>query len=163
MDFLDELEQDEYRGIRWLVEEILSIMNTLDLAALHEDLAFTKRQGRPFRTTEEERLLFAKDPYVYFYEDFLKAYDKATRKARGVYYTPPPVVNFIVRAVNDILKDSFGIGQGLADRRRVTVLDFATGTGTFLLEVLATDIRDGIRGCPRPSRKRARPEKPVRL
>ena len=148
VDFLDELEQDEYRGIRWLVEEILSIMNTLDLAALHEDLAFTKRQGRPFRTTEEERLLFAKDPYVYFYEDFLKAYDKATRKARGVYYTPPPVVNFIVRAVNDILKDSFGIGQGLADRRRVTVLDFATGTGTFLLEVLQQifeTVSEGVR------------------
>ena len=136
VDFLDELEQAEYRGIKWLVEEILSIMNALDLAALHEDLAFTKRQGRPFRTTEDERLLFAKDPYVYFYEDFLKAYDKATRKARGVYYTPPPVVNFIVRAVHDILKNSFGIGRGLADHKRVTVLDFASGTGTFLLEVL---------------------------
>jgi len=148
VDFLDELEQDEYRGIKWLVEEILSILNTLDLAALHEDLAFTKRQGRPFRTTEDERLLFAKDPYVYFYEVFLKAYDKATRKARGVYYTPPPVVNFIVRAVNDILKDSFGIGHGLADRRRVTVLDFATGTGTFLLEVLQQifeTVSEGVR------------------
>ena len=136
VDFLDELEQDEYRGVKWLVEEILSILNTLDLAALHEDLTFTKRQGRPSRTTEEDRLLFAKDPYVYFYEDFLKAYDKATRKARGVYYTPPPVVNFIVRAVHDILKNSFGIGRGLADHKRVTVLDFASGTGTFLLEVL---------------------------
>ncbi len=44
--------------------------------------------------------------------------------------------NFIVRAVNDILKDTFGIADGLADRKRVTVLDFATGTGTFLLEIL---------------------------
>ena len=148
VDFLDELEQDEYRGVKWLVEEILSILNTLDLAALHEDLAFTKRQGQPSRATEDERLLFAKDPYVYFYEDFLRAYDKATRKARGVYYTPPPVVNFIVRAVHDILKDSFGISQGLADRKRVTVLDFATGTGTFLLEVLQQifeTVSEGIR------------------
>ena len=136
VNFLDELDQDEYRGIRWLVEEILSIMNALDLTAIHEDLAFTKRQGRLFAPTEDERLLFAKDPYVYFYEDFLKAYDKDTRKGRGVYYTPPPVVNFIVRAVHDILKVTFGITQGLADRKRVTVLDFATGTGTFLLEVL---------------------------
>ena len=136
VNFLDELDQDEYRGIRWLVEEILSIMNALDLTAIHEDLAFTKRQGRQSAPTEDERLLFAKDPYVYFYEDFLKAYDKDTRKGRGVYYTPPPVVNFIVRAVNDILKDTFGIAHGLADRKRVTVLDFATGTGTFLLEVL---------------------------
>ena len=136
VNFLDELDQDEYRGIRWLVEEILSIMNALDLTAIHEDLAFTKRQGRQSAPTEDERLLFAKDPYVYFYEDFLKSYDKDTRKGRGVYYTPPPVVNFIVRAVNDILKDTFGIAHGLADRKRVTVLDFATGTGTFLLEVL---------------------------
>ena len=136
VNFLDELELDEYQGIRWLVEEILSIMNTLDLTAIHEDLAFTRPRGRQSASNEDERLLFAKDPYVYFYEDFLNAYDRATRKSRGVYYTPPPVVNFIVRAVNDILKDTFGIGPGLADRKRVTVLDFAAGTGTFLLEVL---------------------------
>ncbi len=148
VNFLDELDQDEYQGIRWLVEEILSIMNALDLTAIHEDLAFTKRQGRQSAPTEDERLLFAKDPYVYFYEDFLKAYDKDTRKGRGVYYTPPPVVNFIVRAVNDILKDTFGIAHGLADRKRVTVLDFATGTGTFLLEVLQQifeTVSEGIR------------------
>ncbi|MBM4300367.1 MAG: hypothetical protein FJ121_02390 [Deltaproteobacteria bacterium] len=136
VDFLDELDREEYRDIKWLIEEILSIMNNLDLAALREDLAFSKRQGRLFPQTEEERLLFAKDPYVYFYEGFLKAYDKDMRKSRGVYYTPPPVVNFIVRAVNDILKSTFGIHAGLADRKRVTVLDFATGTGTFLLEVM---------------------------
>jgi len=136
VDFLDELDREEYRLIKWLIEEILSIMNNLDLAALREDLAFSKRQGRLFPQSEEERLLFAKDPYVYFYEGFLKAYDKDMRKSRGVYYTPPPVVNFIVRAVHDILKNTFGIQAGLADRQRVTVLDFATGTGTFLLEVM---------------------------
>ena len=84
---------------------------------------------------EEEHRLFERDPFIYFYEDYLKAYDKETRKGRGVYYTPPPVVNFIVRAINDILKESFGIKEGLADNNRVTVLDFACGTGTFLLEV----------------------------
>jgi len=136
VDFLDELDKEEYQQIKWLVEEILSMMNNLDLAALQEDLAFSKRQGRLFAQTEEERLLFAKDPYVYFYEGFLKAYDRHMRKSRGVYYTPPPVVNFIVRALNDILQSMFGIKDGFADRKRVTVLDFATGTGTFLLEVL---------------------------
>jgi hypothetical protein len=146
--FLDELDKEEYRQIKWLIEEILSIMNTLDLAALQEDLAFSKRQGRLFLQTEEERLLFAKDPYVYFYEGFLKAYDKEMRKSRGIYYTPPPVVNFIVRSVNDILKTTFGIKDGLADRKRVTVLDFATGTGTFLLEVfqqILEVVPDGLR------------------
>jgi predicted helicase len=65
----------------------------------------------------------------------LRAYDKETSKSRGVYYTPPPVVNFIVRAIDDILKKTFEIPEGLADHNRVTVLDFACGTGTFLLEV----------------------------
>ncbi len=146
VDFLDELDKEEYRLIKWLIEEILSIMNNLDLAALREDMAFSKRQGRLFRQTEEERLLFAKDPYVYFYEGFLKAYDKDMRKSRGVYYTPPPVVNFIVRAINDILKSTFAITAGLADRKRVTVLDFATGTGTFLLEVMQQILEETSEG-----------------
>ena len=84
---------------------------------------------------EEEHRLFERDPFIYFYEDYLKAYDPGMRESRGVYYTPPPVVNFIVRAVDDILKDGFGISDGLADHKRVTLLDFACGTGTFLLEV----------------------------
>ncbi|MGH6795063.1 MAG: type ISP restriction/modification enzyme, partial [Methylocella sp.] len=61
------------------------------------------------------------------------------------YYTPPPIVNFIVRAVDDILKESFGIPGGLADHKRVTVLDFACGTGTFILEVFQR-IFDNIGG-----------------
>jgi Type ISP C-terminal specificity domain/N-6 DNA Methylase len=148
VNFLDELEKDQYLLAKQPVDEILSIMNTLDLRAIHEDLAFTKGQGKLLENMEEERLLFAKDPYVYFYEDFLKAYDKETKKKRGVYYTPPPVVNFIIRAVNDLLKDTFGISKGLAERRRVTVLDFATGTGTFLIEVLQQifeNVSEGIR------------------
>ncbi|MDE0405439.1 MAG: N-6 DNA methylase [Nitrospira sp.] len=148
VNFLDELEQDEYRKVKWLVEEILSIFDTLDLTAIHENLAFVPRQGRLYPPTEEERLLFAKDPYVYFYEDFLKAYDKATSKARGVYYTPRPVVNFIVRAINDLLKDTFSINKGLAAHKHVTVLDFAAGTGTFLLEILHQifeSVSEGIR------------------
>lgn len=136
VNFLDELEKPEYSRIKWLIEEILSIMNTLNLPKILEGLHFTKRQGRLIEETEEERLIFAKDPYVYFYEDFLKAYDAKMRKARGIYYTPPPVVNFIIRGINDILRDVFDIKTGLADRKRVTVLDFATGTGTFLLEVV---------------------------
>jgi len=138
VDFLNELDKDEYRDVRWVVEEVLSIVNGLKLAEIHEDLSFRGRKAisRKVRAgDEEEHRLFERDPFIYFYEDYLKAYDKDTRKARGVYYTPPPVVNFIVRAVDDILKDSFGIMDGLADHKRVTVLDFACGTGTFLLEV----------------------------
>ncbi|MGH6816935.1 MAG: type ISP restriction/modification enzyme [Hyphomicrobiaceae bacterium] len=140
VDFLAELERDEYREIRWVIEEVLSIVNGLDVAAIHEDLSFHRREaiGRKVRAgdeEEEEHRLFERDPFTYFYEDYLKAYDPAMRKGRGVYYTPPPIVNFIVRAIDDILKQNFGIRDGLADHRRVTLLDFACGTGTFLLEV----------------------------
>src|SRR5712692_3152958 len=138
VDFLTEIEKEEYRDVRCVVEEVLSIVNGLNLPAILEDLSFRQRKAisRKVRASdEEEHRLFERDPFIYFYEDYLKAYDPAMRESRGVYYTPPPIVNFIVRAVDDILKDSFAIADGLADHQRVTVLDFACGTGTFLLEV----------------------------
>ena len=137
--FLDALDHPDYAGIRWVVDEVLSIVNGLKLAAITEDLSFRNRKpsARDAKAhSEAEWRLFSKDSFIYFYEDFLKAYDAGTRKGRGVYYTPPPVVSFIVRAVHDILKDTFAIPSGLADRERVTVLDFACGTGTFLVEVM---------------------------
>jgi predicted helicase len=114
-------------------------VNGLDIRAIHEDLPFKHRKAISCKVRardEEEHSLFERDPFIYFYEDFLGKYDATMKKARGVYYTPPPVVNFIVCAVDDILKETFGIAQGLADYKRVTVLDFACGTGTFILEVL---------------------------
>jgi predicted helicase len=137
--FLEELQEAEYDEGKWVVEEIVSIVNGLAIADIREDLSFKQRKAisRKVRAgDEEEHRLFERDPFIYFYEDFLKAYDKDTRKSRGVYYTPPPVVNFIVRAVDDILKGTFNIDEGLADHNKVTVLDFAAGTGTFLLEVM---------------------------
>lgn len=102
------------------------------------------------------------DPMIHFYEDFLSAYDPKLRKAKGVWYTPQPVVNFIVRAVDEILQRDFYLPMGLADsskakhevindyydgtrktqktitreEHRVQILDPATGTGTFLAEVV---------------------------
>jgi len=104
------------------------------------------------------------DPVIHFYEEFLTAYDKAQKVQRGVYYTPQPVVNFIVRAVDDLLKSEFGVVDGLAstetkkikitrnskkkmdglyrsvedtiDVPAVQVLDPATGTGTFLRQII---------------------------
>ncbi len=138
VDFLPEVDRTDYAAFKWVVSEVLAVVNGLDLAAIHEDLAFRNRRaprGSSARSEEEWRL-FSRDPFIYFYEDFLAKYDAKTRKSRGVYYTPPPIVNFIIRAVHDTLKDVFGIAEGLADRKRVTVLDFAAGTGTFIVEVL---------------------------
>ena len=141
--FLEEMKEAEYDEVKWVIDEILSIVNGLAIENIREDLSFRRRGARA--GDGEEQRLFERDPFIYFYEDFLKAYDKETRKGRGVYYTPPPLVNFIVRAVDDILKDRFDIADGLADHKRVTVLDFAAGTGTFLLEAMQR-IFDNIGG-----------------
>ena len=83
------------------------------------------------------------DPVIHFYEDFLKEYDPVLRKKMGAYYTPLPVVQFIVRSVDYLLKKEFGLEAGLSDTskltngiHRVQILDPAVGTGTFISAVI---------------------------
>lgn len=83
------------------------------------------------------------DPVIHFYEDFLREYDAELRKKLGAYYTPQPVVRFIVRSVDYLLKKEFGLSAGLADTtkldngtHKVQILDPAVGTGTFLSAVI---------------------------
>ena len=75
------------------------------------------------------------DAWLYFYEDFLEVYDNDLRKLTGSYYTPPPVVESMVRLVNEALKSRYGQARGLASPQ-VVVADPAVGTGTYLLGVL---------------------------
>lgn len=125
--------------IKWIVDDLVNIF----LACNVDEIL--KNYGK---STKME------DPIIHFYETFLSEYDPKLRKARGVWYTPAPVVNFIVRAVDDILKTEFDLPQGLADTsktkikvdvqgkkieqevHKVQILDPATGTGTFLAEVI---------------------------
>ena len=130
--------------IKWIVDALADIFRATNVAALLKDF------GKPTRQ---------QDPIIHFYETFLAEYDPKLRKSRGVWYTPQPVVNFIVRAVDDILKDEFGLKEGLADTsktkikvnvqsnkkkqetqeievHKVQILDPATGTGTFLAEII---------------------------
>ncbi len=125
--------------IKWVVDNLSEIF----LACNVEEIL--KNYGK---STKME------DPIIHFYETFLSEYDPKLRKSRGVWYTPQPVVNFIVRAVDDILKTEFDLPQGLADNsktkinvdlqgkkteqevHKVQILDPATGTGTFLAEVI---------------------------
>jgi len=99
------------------------------------------------------------DPVIHFYELFLKEYDAKKRMQRGVFYTPRPVVSYIVRSVDELLRTDFGLADGLADTTTwgemakrhkglkipegvspdqdfVQILDPATGTGTFLVEII---------------------------
>ena len=125
--------------IKWIVDSLVEIFLACNVAEI------LKNYGK---TTKME------DPIIHFYETFLSEYDPKLRKARGVWYTPAPVVNFIVRAVDDILKTEINLPQGLADTsktkikvniqgkqveqevHKVQILDPATGTGTFLAEVV---------------------------
>ncbi len=137
--FIDDLDDKFYNDIRWVVDEVLSITNGLDVLSIKEDLSFRNCKRGTRRLTakdEEEWRLFSRDPFVYFYEDFLAKYDSKLRKSRGVYYTPPPVVNFIVRGIDELLKEAFKLPAGLADSNHVTVLEFACGTGTFIVEII---------------------------
>ena len=82
--FLEEMNEDEYRDIRWVVDEVLSLVNGLDLAAIHGDLSFRSRKAisRKVRAgDEEEHRLFERDPFIYFYEDFLKATTRPCARA----------------------------------------------------------------------------------
>ncbi|MGH8121168.1 MAG: type ISP restriction/modification enzyme [Rudaea sp.] len=107
-------------GVRWIAEQIVD-------ALLHADLdKVLHRQSRKRGFT---------DPIFHFYETFLAAYNPQLRESRGVYYTPEPVVDFIVRGVEHLLKTQFGRSAGLADPDTV-ILDPATGTATFLREVI---------------------------
>lgn len=133
VDFLDVLDNKNYKDAKWIVEEVLSVMNTLDLRSIEENLAYEKT-----KTTDESgsESITYKDPYIYFYEEFLAKYDSELRKQKGVYYTPPEVVNIIVRSIEEILQNKYGIESGYANKEKITVLDFATGTGTFIVQIL---------------------------
>ncbi|MBQ9226065.1 MAG: N-6 DNA methylase [Fibrobacter sp.] len=136
-------------SIAWIVDELAETFRVTDMPKVMKN--FGKATGQA-------------DPMIHFYEDFLRYYDPKQKKACGVYYTPEPVVHFIVNAVDEILKTRFGLSDGLADTSKVTIrqtsnlytdnrtkdhkkyetreyhkvqiLDPATGTGTFLAEVV---------------------------
>ncbi|MEI6054565.1 MAG: type ISP restriction/modification enzyme [Lentisphaerota bacterium] len=148
-DYVSGAELDD--RVVWIVDDLSDIFRATDLKAILSDFG---------KATEQT------DPFIHFYETFLAEYDPKLRKSRGVYYTPEPVVNFIVRAVDDILKSDFNLPLGLADTskikikrtvegtaitkgkdkgkdvieevevHKVQILDPATGTGTFLAQVV---------------------------
>lgn len=139
--------------IAWIVDDLINVFLATDVQKVTKNYS---QKG------------IHRDPMIHFYEDFLKAYNPSLRKLKGVWYTPQPVVQFIVRAVDEILQRDFELSEGLADyskfvhevvneqyekgekkfkgksssptikqeMHRVQILDPATGTGTFLAEVV---------------------------
>ena len=135
--------------IAWVVDDLVTVFQATNIQKIMKTYGQDKRHH---------------DPMIHFYEDFLAEYNPKLRKSKGVWYTPQPVVGFIVRAVDEILQKEFGLPEGLADYsmierevaveqsrdkrtadgmkhenrkfHRVQILDPATGTGTFLAEVV---------------------------
>lgn len=135
----------DYR-ISWIIDDLAKVFQATDVKKIMERFGNTTQRN---------------DPFLHFYEDFLAAYNPKKREVRGVWYTPEPVVDFIVRAVDGVLKTEFGITDGLADNRKITIdwdtgqadakgralttkkevhkvqiLDPASGTGTFLAQAI---------------------------
>lgn len=111
-----------------IIDDIVSILNVADINNILDQYY---RQGK------------GEDPIVHFYETFLNEYDPQTRERRGVYYTPEPVVKYIVKSVHELLKTRFNLPDGLADPS-VTLLDPAAGTMTFLAEAIKLAVQEYV-------------------
>lgn len=128
------------------VSDLVAMLNNVKVEAVLQD--FGRQTGGG-----------TEDPVIYFYEDFLKDYDKDQKVKRGEFYTPKPVVSYIVRSVDRVLRDELDCPDGLADTStmewngetwpKVMILDPATGTGTFLetvIEVIYETMTEKWRG-----------------
>jgi predicted helicase len=122
------------KRLEYIVNELCEIFSHADVNELMREYYNNNLSGKEHK---------GPDPVIHFYEDFLKEYDPILRKKMGAYYTPVPVVQFIVRFVDYILKKEFGLNKGLADTsktangfHRVQILDPAVGTGTFISAVI---------------------------
>lgn len=113
--------QNVPQHIEWQVDEIAEILANTKIESITEEF-FSHGKGR--------------DPIIHFYETFLEEYDPSQREQLGVYYTPPPVVSYITKSLNKILKKNFRKKEGFADKSVIT-LDPAAGTLTFPAEAIA--------------------------
>jgi predicted helicase len=115
------------KEIAWAVDDLAHLLARADMSEVLRDFG---------KATKQE------DPIVHFYETFLAHYNPQMRQRRGVYYTPEPVVSYIVRSIDHLLKTRFNREMGLADEK-VMILDPACGTGTFLYFVIQ-EIHDTV-------------------
>lgn len=131
------------KRLSYIVDELCEVFT-------HANVADLMRQH--FETASKKGTQRGQDQVIHFYEDFLKEYDDVLRKKMGAYYTPLPVVQFIVRSVDYLLEKEFGLTGGLASTaktedglHKVQILDPAVGTGTFISDVIGkiyTRIKD---------------------
>ena len=121
-EFLSTINFDNLdKNIRYVINLIIKSINSYDEKIFYDKLSYKERHD-----TDKE------DPFIYAYEYFLKEFDAKTRNARGVFYTPIEAVRYIIKSIDEILKDKLNISDGIYGEE-VHILDFAAGTGTFML------------------------------
>ena len=121
-EFLSTINFDSLdENIRYVINLIIKSINSYDEKIFYDKLSYKERHD-----TDKE------DPFIYAYEYFLKEFDAKTRNARGVFYTPIEAVRYIIKSIDKILKDKLNISDGIYGEE-VHILDFAAGTGTFML------------------------------
>ncbi|TXJ32209.1 type ISP restriction/modification enzyme [Brachyspira aalborgi] len=121
-EFLSTINFDNLdENIRYVINLIIKSINSYDEKIFYDKLSYKERHD-----TDKE------DPFIYAYEYFLKEFDSKTRNARGVFYTPIEAVRYIIKSIDEILKDRLNISDGIYGEE-VHILDFAAGTGTFML------------------------------
>lgn len=133
--FFDHISGRNFeKRLSFIVDELCEIFSHADVKELMTEY---------FKQNIFGDKIYNLDPVIHFYEDFLKEYDENLRKKMGAYYTPTPVVNFIVRSVDEVLKTKFNLLDGVADAtklesgdHKVQILDPAVGTGTFIGSVV---------------------------
>lgn len=133
--FFDHIIGPDFdKRLEYIVNELCEVLSHADIPELMKEYFKTDLWGETHK---------GPDPVIHFYEDFLKEYDPELRKKMGAFYTPLPVVQFIVRSVDVLLKKDFGLAGGLADTTKtkagahnVQILDPAVGTGTFISNII---------------------------
>jgi hypothetical protein len=134
--FFDHIVGPDFdKRLEYIVDELCEVFS-------HADIPLLMKQY--FKNDLWDNVHEGPDPVIHFYEDFLREYDSELRKKMGAFYTPLPVVRFIIRAVDQILEKDFNLASGLANtsklsdgKHKVQILDPATGTGTFISAAIA--------------------------
>lgn len=120
-EFLLKIDINDFNnnGIFYSIVSIINAVNSYNENIFYGELSYKENHDK-------------EDPFIYMYEYFLKEFDEKTRNARGVFYTPIEAVRYIIKSIDELLKDKLNISEGLYGEN-VHILDFAAGTGTFML------------------------------
>lgn len=120
-EFLLKIDINDFNnnGIFYSIVSIMNAVNSYNENIFYGELSYKENHDK-------------EDPFIYMYEYFLKEFDEKTRNAKGVFYTPIEAVRYIIKSIDELLKDKLNISEGLYGEN-VHILDFAAGTGTFML------------------------------